>query len=248
MVWQKYQADPKEAHRNQLVERYLPLVTRSAQRLSARLPDRVDVNDLVSAGVFGLVDAIKAFDASRGTKFETFCALRIRGAMLDELRAIDWVPRLARSRSRQIARATERFEAQHGRHPTDHELAEQMGISVKQLKEMLLNDSVIKLTSLNSQVTTSDGLRDVTELDNINDVKGEDPTRRTQKIDLMRLVTKGLNSKERLIIILYYYERLTMKEIGETLALSESRVSQMHSAILARLRDQLFERQLEFAA
>ena len=168
--------------------------------------------------------------------------------MLDELRATDWVPRLARSRSKKIARATEQLEAEYGRQPTDCELAEYLGISIERLSRMMLDDGVIKLTSLNRRVTTTDGLKEVTEIDTINDIKGEDPAGRTQKHDLIRLVTKGLSQNERLVILLYYYERLTMKEIGETLGLSESRVSQMHSTIIDRLHGQLDDRQLEFAA
>jgi RNA polymerase sigma factor for flagellar operon FliA len=226
-VWKRYKADPTNKElRNALVENYLPLVKYNGERIWARLPEGVELDDLVSAGIFGLMDAIDAFDMSRGVKFETYCVPRIRGAMLDELRTMDWVPRLVRSKASKLNEATKMLEARLGRHPTSAELAIQMEMPVGELEKMQLEASAVNLISLNK--------------------KWEDPTRRIQKNDLMRLVTKGLNRNERLIIILYYYEELTMKEIGATLDLSESRVSQMHSSIVARLQGQLARRRPEF--
>ncbi len=246
-VWKIYKRDQSNKElRNRLVERYLPLVKYNGERIWARLPEGVELDDLISAGVFGLMDAIDAFDLSRGVKFETYCVPRIRGAMLDELRTMDWVPRLVRSKASKLAEATKGLETLHGRAPTAQEISERMGISVQELEKMQIEANAVNLISLNKKWYETDSYKDVREIDILEDKKGEDPTRRIQKNDLMRLVTKGLNRNERLIIILYYYEELTMKEIGATLDLSESRVSQMHSSIVQRLKSQLGRRRPEF--
>jgi len=246
-IWNLYKKDQtNKALRNRLVTQYLPLVKYNGERIWARLPDGVELDDLISAGVFGLMDAIDAFDLSRGVKFETYCVPRIRGAMLDELRTMDWVPRLVRSKASKLAEAVKVCEARHGRPATEAELAAQLEITVPELEKLLLDANAVNLVSLNKKWYETDSYKDVREIDILEDKKGEDPTRRVQKNDLMRLVTKGLNRNERLIIILYYYEELTMKEIGSTLDLSESRVSQMHSAIVQRLQGQLGRRLPEF--
>ncbi|QDU74443.1 RNA polymerase sigma factor FliA [Bremerella volcania] len=246
-LWEAYKEDPSRKElRNQLVERYLPLVKYNGERIWARLPEGVELDDLISAGVFGLMDAIDAFDMSRGVKFETYCVPRIRGAMLDELRTMDWVPRLVRSKASKLNEATKQLEAKFGRAPTHQELADHMQMPLKELEKMVSDANAVGLISLNKKWYETDSYKDVREIDILEDKKGEDPTRRIQKNDLMRLVTKGLNRNERLIIILYYYEELTMKEIGATLDLSESRVSQMHSSIVSRLQSQLGRRKPEF--
>jgi RNA polymerase sigma factor for flagellar operon FliA len=246
-VWQQFKKNPSSRElRNRLVERYLPLVKYNGERIWSRLPDGVELDDLISAGVFGLMDAIKAFDMGRGVKFETYCVPRIRGAMLDELRSMDWVPRLVRSKASKLNEAVKQLEASLGRSPTEIELAEKMEISVQELEKMMSDANAVGLISLNKKWYETDSYKDVREIDILEDKKGEDPTRRIQKSDLMKLVTKGLNRNERLIIILYYYEEMTMKEIGSTLDLSESRVSQMHSAIVQRLQSQLGRRRPEF--
>jgi RNA polymerase sigma factor for flagellar operon FliA len=247
-LWIEYKKDPNnEDLRNRLVENYLPLVRYNGERIWSRLPEGVELDDLISAGVFGLMDAIDAFDLTRGVKFETYCVPRIRGAMLDELRTMDWVPRLVRSKASKLNEALKTLEAKLGRQPTDRELAEHMTLSVAELEKMMLDANAVNLISLNKKWYETDSYKDVREIDILEDKKGEDPTKRIQKHDLMRLVTKGLNRNERLIIILYYYEELTMKEIGATLDLSESRVSQMHSSIVQRLQSQLHRRRPEFS-
>ena len=238
-LWIEFKQDMSNQElRNRLVEIYLPLVKYNGERIWARLPEGVELDDLVSAGVFGLMDAIDAFDLSRGVKFETYCVPRIRGAMLDELRTMDWVPRLVRSKASKLNEAMKNLEARLGRQPNEAELAEEMQISVPELEKMMLDANAVNLISLNKKWYETDSYKDVREIDILEDKKGEDPTKRIQKNDLMRLVTKGLNRNERLIIILYYYEEFTMKEIGATLNLSESRVSQMHSSIVQRLQSQ----------
>ncbi len=245
-LWRDYRAEPTVELRNQLVELYLPLVKYNAERIWSRLPEGVDLDDLISAGVFGLMDAIDAFDLERGVKFETYCVPRIRGAMLDELRTMDWVPRLVRSKASKLEDARKRLEAELGRPPKPEELAEKLGIPLDQLDQYVGDATAVNLVSLNKKWYETDSYKDVREIDILEDKKAEDPTGRLQNRDLMKLVTRGLNRNERLIVILYYYEEMTMKEIGATLNLSESRVSQMHSSIVARLQAHLAKRKGEF--
>jgi RNA polymerase sigma factor for flagellar operon FliA len=246
-VWQQYRTEPTVELRNLLVERFLPLVKYNAERIWARLPDGVELDDLISAGVFGLMDAIDAYDLTRGVKFETYCVPRIRGAMLDELRTMDWVPRLVRSKASKMEEARKTLEAQLGRPPRPDELAEKLGVPMEQLADFVGEATAVSLVSLNKKWYETVSYKDVREIDILEDKKAEDPTHRLQNRDLMRLVTRGLNRNERLIMILYYYEDMTMKEIGATLDLSESRVSQMHSSIVARLQSQLSKRRPEFS-
>ncbi|MDR0871382.1 MAG: FliA/WhiG family RNA polymerase sigma factor [Planctomycetaceae bacterium] len=247
-LWNEFIKDRSNKDlRNQLIERYMPLVRYHGERVSSRLPDEVELDDLVSAGVFGLMDAIDAFDTERGVKFETYCVPRIRGAMLDELRNMDWVPRLVRSRARKLMEASKALSDKLGRQPTQDELAEHLNLSAPELERMMFDANAVNLVSLNKKWFETDGSKDISEIDLVEDQRGEDPTSRIQRTDLMRLVTKGLSRNERLIIILYYYEEMTMKEVGMTLDLSESRVSQMHSSIVERLQQQLESRRPEFA-
>ncbi len=246
-LWRDYRAKPDVSLRNQLVELYLPLVRYNAERIWARLPEGVDLDDLISAGVFGLMDAIEAFDLERGVKFETYCVPRIRGAMLDELRCMDWVPRLVRSKATKMEETRKALEAELGRPPRQEEMALRLGVSLEEMQKIAGDATAVSLVSLNKKWYETDSYKDVREIDILEDKKAEDPTHRLQNRDLMRLVTRGLNRNERLIIILYYYEDMTMKEIGATLDLSESRVSQMHSSIVARLQAQLSARRPEFS-
>jgi RNA polymerase sigma factor for flagellar operon FliA len=247
-VWREYKTTRDEHLRNRLIERYLPLVKYNAQRIWARLPEGIELDDLISAGVFGLMDAIRAFDLSRGVKFETYCVPRIRGAMLDELRTMDWVPRLVRSTASKLKEAIRTLEVKLGRLPNEIELADAMSVTVSALEKMVIDSNATNLISLNKKWYETDSFKDVRQIDILEDKKGEDPTKPLQKKDVLRLVTKGLNRNERLIIILYYYQELTMKAIGATLDLSESRVSQMHSAVIRRLAANLAGRRLEIAS
>ena len=248
-LWERYKADPKNIDlRNKIVEIYIPLVKYHAQRVWSRLPDGVDIDDLTSSGIFGLIDAVEAFDLTRDVKFETYCAPRIRGAMLDELRSMDWVPRLVRTKAKRLSEATKTLDEKLGRQPTDQELADFLQISAEELKKLTASATAVNVVSLNKKWSETDSSKEVSELDILEDMKGEDPTERLQKIDTMRLVTKGLKRNERLILLLYYYQDMTMKEIGATLDLAESRVSQIHSSIVQRLQMQLSKRRPEFAA
>ena len=241
-VWAEYKATGSPTLRNHLMVHYLPLVKYNSERIGAKLPDEVEVQDLMSAGVFGLVDAIDSFDLARGVKFETFCAPRVRGAILDELRSMDWVPRLVRSRAHRLDQATGLLQAQMGRSPTVEELARHMKIGPEEFDRLLRDSKAVSQVSLSKKQYETDSNRGVRGIDVLVDRRGSDPLEEAEKRDLRELVTRGLSRAERLVLILYYYEQMTMKEIGMTLDLSESRVSQMHSAILARLKGQLYGR------
>src|SRR5262245_30726052 len=245
-VWIDYKKHKTEPLRNILMEHYLHLVRYNAERIHVKLPDEVELDDLMSAGIFGLMDAIAAFDLDRGVKFETYCAPRIRGAILDELRSMDWVPRLVRSRAHKLDGASKQLTTELGREPTNDEIAKRLKVSMGEFEKMAKDASAVGLVSLSRKWFETDGNKDVREIDVLEDKRGADPVREIQRKDLKELMTKGLSRAERLIIILYYFEEMTMKEIGATLDLSESRVSQMHSSILARLRAQMADRKKEF--
>jgi RNA polymerase sigma factor for flagellar operon FliA len=244
-VWEEFQKTRTEDLRNYLMERFLHLVRYNAERIYTRLPDEVDLEDLMSAGVFGLMDAIDAFDLSRKVKFETYCAPRIRGAILDELRSMDWVPRLVRHRTNKIDHARQEIEKKTGRPATDQELSDVLNVRGEDFEKLKRDGDARNTRSLNQRCFPSDGNRDVREIDVIRDESQSNPITDVQRRDLKDLLTKGLSRAERLIVVLYYYEGMTMKEIGATLDLSESRVSQMHSSILMRLKAQMQHRERE---
>src|SRR5258705_4816105 len=246
-VWLAYKKSPSQALRNVLMENYLHLVRYNAERIHVKLPDEVELDDLMSAGIFGLMDAIDAFDLERGVKFETYCAPRIRGAILDELRSMDWVPRLVRSRAHKLESATKQLEVELGRSPTNEEIAKRLKIPMTEFEKIAKDASAVGVVSLSRKWFETDSNKGVSAIDVLEDKKGADPVREIQRKDLKELLTKGLSRAERLIIILYYFEEMTMKEIGATLDLSESRVSQMHSSILMRLKAQIADRRKELA-
>lgn len=244
-VWTRYRSTHEEPIRNFLMEKYLHLVRYNAERIYTRLPDEVDIEDLMSAGLFGLMDAIDAFDLERKVKFETYCAPRIRGAILDELRNVDWVPRLVRQRTAKVEAANQMIEKSTGRPATEEDVARVLALSRDDFDKMSKDGKAVGTRSLTQRCYSSDGGRDVREIDVIRDETQSNPLTEMQRRDLRDLVTKGLTRSERLIVVLYYYEGMTMKEIGATLDLSESRVSQMHSSILLRLKAQMQHRMRE---
>jgi RNA polymerase sigma factor for flagellar operon FliA len=255
-IWTEYQSTQSEDIRNFLMEKFLPLVTYQANKIKKRVPEDVDVEDLQSAGIFGLMDAIKGFDLSRKVKFETYCASRIRGAILDELRAIDWVPRLVRHRTAKRDKVLEDKLKADGTAPREEEIAERLGVSLEEYDrkgfsgDSLRNDSRAKnITSLNRQIGRVQDGNPLTLLDvqSIKDKRGQyhNPLTDVQRKDVKGLLLKGFSRAERLIVELYYYEGMTMREIGSTIDLSESTVSQMHTSILLRLKAQMKEKDLE---
>jgi len=246
-VWDQFFNTHDDKSRNLLMEHYRNLVRYCAERLHSKLPDKVELDDLISAGIFGLMDAIDAFDPSRGVKFETYCSPRIRGSILDELRSMDWVPRLVRARAHQLSRATHSLETHLGRKPTEKEIAEELDMDMDEFNRLQRDANATSLVSLTTKYNEGENEKDIREIDVIKDERSKNPVIEAQKRDLKNLLTKGLTRAERLIIVLYYYEEMTMKEIGATLDLSESRVSQMHSSIIARLKAQMNTRKKEFS-
>ena len=246
-IWEQFHKNRDDYFRNLLMEHYRSLVKYCAERLHSKLPDKVELDDLVSAGIFGLIDAIDAFDPDRGVKFETYCSPRIRGSILDELRSMDWVPRLVRARAHQLSKATHSLEIHLGRKPTEKEIAEELDMDTDEFNRLRRDANAVSLVSLDTKYGDGDSEKDIREIDIIKDERSKNPVIEAQKRDLKSLLTKGLTRAERLIIVLYYYEEMTMKEIGATLDLSESRVSQMHSSIIARLKAQMNTRKKEFA-
>jgi RNA polymerase sigma factor for flagellar operon FliA len=245
-LWTTYQTNPTEDLRNYLMERFLHLVRYNAERLYARLPDEVDIEDLMSAGLFGLMDAIDAFDLERKVKFETYCAPRIRGAILDELRNMDWVPRLVRSRTNKVEQARQTIEKASGVPATDDQVAQLLNVDNEEFEKLKRDSYAVSTRSLTQRAYGGgDGGREVRDLDVVKDDGQCNPVSDMHRRDLKEMITKGLTRAERLIVVLYYYEGMTMKEIGSTLDLSESRVSQMHSSILGRLKSQMQHREKE---
>ena len=238
-LWREFKETGSEDARNRLVEFYLPLVRYLAERLLSKLPQSVELDDLTSAGVFGLLDAIDGFDLNRGVKFETYCTTRIRGAILDGLRAMDWVPRLVRSKAHRLDDAQKKLEMELGRAPTAREMAEGMGIDPDEYDALVKEASAVTIVSLGDKCDEGDESRALRTIDSLEDKRGVDPIHEIAKKEVMDLVMKVLSQRERIILILYYYEELTMREIGAALDLSESRVCQLHSRIIERLRTHL---------
>ncbi|RMG11730.1 MAG: FliA/WhiG family RNA polymerase sigma factor [Planctomycetota bacterium] len=244
-LWERYQAERSDELRNELVEHYLPIVRYTAERMRATLPQSVELDDLISAGIFGLVEAIKSFDLERNIKFKTYASWRVRGAILDSLRAQDWVPRLVRTQQSKLAKSQAEAEALLGRPANDIELAGLMGISLSELRKLMTSANAVTVVSL--QDTCSDSQDASARSDLIEDPRSENPLADLQRRDVMEVITKELNLRERLILILYYFEELTLKEVGLALDISESRACQLHGKIMKRLRSKLASRKDELA-
>jgi len=230
-----------EELRNQLIERHYPLVRYIAERLLQTLPKSIELDDLVSAGLFGLMDAIRGFDASRGIKFKTYCSTRIRGAILDQLRSQDWVPRLVRLKASRIERALQRLTAEYGREPTHAELARSLEMDHQDLVKEIQESRARTMFSLSEKWEDDDG--SVEKVEVLQDKGAIDPISELNRRDLMTFITRALTHKERFIIEQYYQYGHTMREIGEMLALTESRVCQIHSNVMGRLKSLLGQKQ-----
>lgn len=226
-------ADRRLAARNALAEKLLYLVHRQARQLAAKLPDHVDTEDLVQEGFQGMLDAMRKFDPAAGTQFATYSAMRIRGAMLDWIRSQDWAPRTVRRQATELAAAEDRLALD--RRPTESELAGELGVDLVTLDRWRRAAEVTAVMSLEHTVYDSDG-RDLKAVEVLADPRGEDPTKPIGQRELWRKVCRGLGKRDRLILLLYYAEQMTMKEIAATLGTSESRVSQVHSQLLAMLK------------
>ncbi|NTW27883.1 MAG: RNA polymerase sigma factor WhiG [Coriobacteriia bacterium] len=241
-LWARYKDDLDTAARDELILVYSPLVKYVAGRLAASLPQTVETADLISYGIFGLIDAIEKFDLERAIKFETYAISRIKGAIIDELRAMDWVPRSVRSRAKEIERSYAALEGVLKRVPTDGEVSEHMGISLKEYQEILSKLSYTSVVSFEEIWVGFDRDEGQDPLNSIPDASAEDPVKlfETAEIkDLLADAIDGLPEREKTVVALYYYEGLTLKEIGQVLGVTESRVSQMHTKAVLRLRAHL---------
>ena len=226
--------------RNALIERHYPLVRYIAERLLQTLPKSIELDDLVSAGLFGQMDAIRGFDAGRGIKFKTYCSTRIRGAILDQLRSQDWVPRLVRLKAGRIDRALSKLTAEFGREPTHAELAKALEMDHDELVLEMQEARAKTMFSLSEKWEDDDG--SVEKVEVLEDRTAVDPVGELNRRDLMTYLTRSLTHKERFIIEQYYNYGHTMREIGEMLALTESRVCQIHSNVMSRLKGLLGQR------
>lgn len=237
-IWAEYRKNEvkAEALRNQLMEHYLYLVRYNAERIHVKLPEEVELDDLISAGVFGLMDAIKAFDPERGVKFETYCAPRIRGAILDELRAMDWVPRLTRSRANKLDSAKKHLQTELGRDPTPEEIQKRLKVSPEEYEKIVGDSGGVSLVSLSRKWFETDSSKDVREIDMLVDGETPDAGYDTRRKDLREAITRGLDRVSKLVICLYHFEGYRMSEVGQMLFMSESRISQVHDAAIAQIK------------
>jgi RNA polymerase sigma factor for flagellar operon FliA len=242
-LWRRYKADGDHRARERLVLAYSPLVKYVGGRIAASLPPHVDEADLISYGLVGLISAIERFDPGREIKFETYAITRIKGAIIDELRSLDWVPRSVRTRAREIERANAKLENRLQRAPTDQELAAELEITNDELQESLLTISHSSLAALDELWNVSDSSGDqVSLLDTLEDPGAPDPAKALDLGDLKDRMAEAiarLPEREKLVIGLYYYENLTLREIGEVLGVTESRVSQLHTKAVLRLRSRM---------
>jgi RNA polymerase sigma factor FliA len=239
VIWRTFKRTRDENLRNTLIEHHMPLVRAIAERVLQTLPKSIDVDDLSSAGTFGLMDAINGFDLSRGIKFKTYCTTRIRGSILDELRSQDWVPRLVRLKAHRLDRAIRQLEGELGRAPNQHEIARALGISLEELQAHEAEANAKTIFSLSEKWDDGDEEKEMEKVEILADRKSVDPVETIQQSDALEMITSSLTKKERLIILMYYYEGLTMREIGEIMELTESRVCQIHSNVMMRLKVQL---------
>ena len=248
VYWKRYKKNKDTEARNFLIARYLSAVRYVAERLIAKLPQSVELDDLNSAGIFGLMQAIDGFDLDREVKFETYCVNRIRGAILDELRNLDWVPRLVRTKGHKLSNAYRELEIDFGRAPTEAQMAKKLGLTGKEYDDMVREASAITVVSLSEKMHNDDDDNDLTKMQMVKNAKGKSPSEDIQRRELVEHLTRGLSRKEKLILVLYYYEELTMREIGAIIDLSESRVCQIHSKIVMRLQHQLRSIRREMAS
>lgn len=232
-----------EARQHQ-IEDYIPLVKYLAHRISMKLPNHVEIDDLVNSGIIGLIDAIEKFDPSRGIKFKTYAEFRIRGAIFDGLRSLDWVPRSVRKQKKMVEQSYAQLEQQLGRHATDEELSKELGVGLDEFYKILDNlkgVSLGKFVELNNNDSQANGEGD-SVIAFIPDRSTDDPYHKFQKHELTEILSEAIRKlpdKERYVVSLYYFDELTMKEIGTVLNITESRVSQLHTKSMIRLRDAL---------
>jgi RNA polymerase sigma factor for flagellar operon FliA len=242
-LWQDYKQTGDASLRERLILHYSPLVKYVAGRVGVGLPPNIEQADLVSYGIFGLIDAIDKFDLERAIKFETYAISRIRGAIIDELRAIDWIPRSVRYKAREVEKAYAKLEAELHRTPSEAEVAAEMGIRLEDLHQIFSQVSFVNVVALDELLSVGGEKGDKLSLvDTLEDTKAEDPVLAFESEETKYLLAKAINmlpEREKIVVTLYYYEGLTLAEIGQVLGVTESRICQMHTKAVLQLRGKL---------
>ncbi|MGB8650919.1 MAG: RNA polymerase sigma factor WhiG [Mycobacteriales bacterium] len=243
VLWRDYKETKEERLRERLILHYSPLVKYVAGRVGVGLPPNIEQADLVSYGIFGLIDAIEKFDLERAIKFETYAISRIKGAIIDELRSIDWIPRSVRYKAREVEKAYAALEAKLHRSPTEAEVAEELGIKLEDLHQIFSQVSFVNVVALDELLTAGGEKGDKLSLvDTLEDTKAEDPVAAFETEETKYLLAKAINTlpeREKIVVTLYYYEGLTLAEIGQVLGVTESRICQMHTKAVLQLRGKL---------
>jgi RNA polymerase sigma factor for flagellar operon FliA len=242
-LWREFKDTHQLELRERLILHYSPLVKYVAGRVGVGLPPNIEQADLVSYGIFGLIDAIEKFDLSRAIKFETYAISRIKGAIIDELRAIDWIPRSVRYKAREVEKAYAALEARLHRTPTETEVAEELGISLEDLHAIFSQVSFVNVVALDELLNVGGEKGDKLSLvDTLEDTKAEDPVAAFETEETKYLLARAINTlpeREKIVVTLYYYEGLTLAEIGQVLGVTESRICQMHTKAVLQLRAKL---------
>lgn len=244
-MWRKYKRTKSRAIREEIVKKFLYLVKYVAGRVAIGLPPNVEFNDLVSYGILGLFDAIEKYDVNQGNKFETYAVTRIRGSMMDELRKLDWAPRLLRKRAREIDRKCKELEDRLGRMATDDEVASSLKMSVEDLNGIYSELNSTTFLSLDEVWQNEDGNKPISRLQTVEDSVVLNQFASVHQSEVKELLAKAIDTlpeKEKLVVVLYYYENLTLREIGQVLNVSESRICQIHTKVVTRLRSHLVKR------
>jgi RNA polymerase sigma factor for flagellar operon FliA len=242
-LWEGYKANGSLGAREQLILHYAPLVKYVASRVATGLPASVEQADLVSYGMFGLIDALEKFDLARGIKFETYAIPRIRGAIIDELRSLDWVPRSVRFKAREVEKAHTELESRLKRAPTDKEMAAYLGATLEELHDIVTQISFVSVMALDELVTVGTDRGDnLSLLDTLADMAATDPSSGLEGEETRAMLSaaiNGLSEREKVVITLYYFEGLTLAQIGEVLGVTESRICQIHTKAVGQLRTRL---------
>jgi RNA polymerase sigma factor for flagellar operon FliA len=242
-LWREFKGSADPRLRERLILHYSPLVKYVAGRVGVGLPPNIEQADLVSYGIFGLIDAIEKFDISRAIKFETYAISRIKGAIIDELRAIDWIPRSVRYKAREVEKAYAALESRLHRTPTEPEVADELGISLDDLHTIFSQVSFVNVIALDELLNVGGERGDKLSLvDTLEDTKAEDPVQAFETEETKYLLARAINTlpeREKIVVTLYYYEGLTLAEIGQVLGVTESRICQMHTKAVLQLRGKL---------
>jgi RNA polymerase sigma factor for flagellar operon FliA len=241
-LWDLYRLGRDPSIREAFIKQYAPLVKYVAGKVAVGMPHNVEFDDLVGFGVFGLLDAIDKYDPDKNVKFKTYAVTRIRGAIFDELRSIDWVPRSVRQKTREIEEAIGSLEAQLGRTVSDQEVAASLGMTEDEFQKTMLKISGTSVLSLNDAWYSGDESDKISIGESIESPTSMNPDIIVEKEEIRRVIIESINDlpeKEKKVLVLYYYEDLTLKEIGQVLEVTESRVSQLHTKAILRLRAKL---------